>query len=158
MVTHRVRKLSLAIILLTTPLGRAQTHMAPEGSIPYRNATALETYLDVGEMLTGVSSFDSCDCCDSGEDAWRWRHWWHSSCGMVPHMPYDSPTRGTYYFRPYGVVDLFMQQEAVRHWGGDPRNPYSNQIFNRVYDELALEGVTAEEVPAFEVPPDAPAE
>jgi hypothetical protein len=52
---------------------------------------------------------------------------------MVPHLPYPPACHGWYYFRPYNVYHLPHLQEAVVSWGGDPRNPYSNELFQRIY-------------------------
>jgi hypothetical protein len=49
---------------------------------------------------------------------------------------YAPPVPGTYYFRPYSVIGLRDQQADVMLWGGDPRAPYANEVFQRVYSEL----------------------
>ena len=54
---------------------------------------------------------------------------------MPQHCPYYPPMHGYYYFRPYNHRHIPEQQEAVKSYGGDPRNPYSNDIFKRVYAE-----------------------
>jgi hypothetical protein len=33
------------------------------------------------------------------------------------------------------VAQLFQIQEAVIGWGGDPRNPYSDDVLQRVYEQ-----------------------
>ena len=67
--------------------------------------------------------------------------WRDCGCDMPQHYPYAPPSSGTYYFRPYSVTGLRLQQQAVRQWGGDPRNPYSNELFERVYRELEAEEI-----------------
>ena len=52
---------------------------------------------------------------------------------MDQHLRYCSPLQGNYYFRPYDPIHLFRQQAFVMQWGGDPRNPYSNQIFDAIH-------------------------
>jgi hypothetical protein len=61
--------------------------------------------------------------------------WWHSDCDMYPHYPYFPSLHGNYYFRPYGLEQLRRQQQFVASWGGDPRDPYANTVFRRVYQE-----------------------
>lgn len=53
-----------------------------------------------------------------------WWYWFHAFRGRQQHYPTPSPVPGSYYFRPYSLVQLRAQQEAVQAWGGDPRNPY----------------------------------
>jgi hypothetical protein len=54
---------------------------------------------------------------------------------MFPHYPYFPSMHGYYYFRPYHHSHVMLQQQRVAGWGGDPRNPYSNEIFQAVYAE-----------------------
>jgi hypothetical protein len=82
-----------------------------------------------------------------GKDPWCWCHWWCSPCDLSHHLPYYPPAHGYYYFRPYNLANLRAQQEVVVSWGGDPRNPYSNEIFQRVYAELEAEGISLETLP-----------
>ena len=58
---------------------------------------------------------------------------------MVQHMPFFGTTHGYYYFRPYHVMHVFSQQELATRWGGDPRNPYDNTMFHRIYDQMGVE-------------------
>jgi hypothetical protein len=55
---------------------------------------------------------------------------------MVQHFPYEPPAYASYYFRPYSVAGLNYQRRIVASWGEDPRTPYANAIFQRVYREL----------------------
>ncbi len=57
------------------------------------------------------------------------------TCTMHPRYPYFPPLHGYYYFRPYHFLHVIEHQFAVDDWGGDPRNPYANTIFQRVYAE-----------------------
>ena len=54
---------------------------------------------------------------------------------MHPHYAYFPSMHGYYYFRPYHHSHVRLQQQTVAGWGGDVRNPYSNEIFQRVYAE-----------------------
>jgi hypothetical protein len=58
---------------------------------------------------------------------------------LVQHMPFFGTTHGYYYFRPYHVMHVFSQQELVTRWGGDPRNPYDNTMFQRIYEQMGVE-------------------
>lgn len=57
-------------------------------------------------------------------------------CNMPPHFLYYPVDHGYYYFRPYNYRHIMEHQEAVMSWGGDPRNPYSNKMFEEIYEEL----------------------
>jgi hypothetical protein len=59
----------------------------------------------------------------------------HNIGNMPPHYPYDA-VRGYYYFHPYNHRHICEHQHAVTQWGGDPRNPYANEIFQSVYAEM----------------------
>jgi hypothetical protein len=71
----------------------------------------------------------------SGVHATAKAHWcWLRSTGDMPlHYPYFPHAHGYYYFRPYNVLHVLQQQEMVARWGQDPRNPYDNRFFERVY-------------------------
>lgn len=58
---------------------------------------------------------------------------------LVQHMPFYGTTHGYYYFRPYHVMHVFSQQELATRWGGDPRNPYDNTMFQRIYEQMGVE-------------------
>jgi hypothetical protein len=58
---------------------------------------------------------------------------------MYQHYPYPPALGGYYYFRPYHIATVPVQQRFVTRWGGDPRNPYSNYVFDRVYSEIEVE-------------------
>ena len=53
---------------------------------------------------------------------------------MTQHLAYPPACHGWYYFRPYNVRQLPEIQQMTMSWGGDPRNPYADDIFQRVYD------------------------
>ena len=61
---------------------------------------------------------------------------------MVQHMPHFGTTHGYYYFRPYHVMHVFSQQELATRWGGDPRNPYDNTMFQTVYQQMGVDAAT----------------
>ena len=65
--------------------------------------------------------------------------WLNSSFDMPPHYAYFPPMHGYYYFRPYSPQDWAKQRGAVEKWGGNPLNPYANQIFQAVYAEYKAE-------------------
>jgi hypothetical protein len=69
-------------------------------------------------------------CC--GKHRCRFR----STCDMLPHYAYISDWDFYYYFRPYNYIHIRPQQETVTRWGGDVRNPYANEMFEKVYEGL----------------------
>ena len=58
---------------------------------------------------------------------------------MHQHYPYWNKERGYYYFRPYHVAHVVMQQEKTTGWGQDARNPYDNRFLDNIYEEFAEE-------------------
>lgn len=56
-----------------------------------------------------------------------------STCNMPQHMQYYPAAHGYYYFRPYNYFHIYWQQAFVETYGGDPRDPYTNRIFQQVY-------------------------
>lgn len=58
---------------------------------------------------------------------------------MAQHTPFFGTTHGYYYFRPYHVMHVFSQQELATRWGGDPRNPYDNTMFQRIYEQMGVQ-------------------
>ena len=74
----------------------------------------------------------SCGKCDNDD---RHRCSCRSTCDMIPHIPYFPEYHGNYYFRPYSYHHVLMQKEIVKSWGGDPRHPYANDLFKKIYEE-----------------------
>lgn len=70
-----------------------------------------------------------------------------STCNMGQHQAYFPPMHGYYYFRPYHHSQVWNQQSVARMWGEDPANPYSNRLFQMVYEQYRAEDLT--EQPAF---------
>lgn len=65
-----------------------------------------------------------------------------STGDLVQHTPFFGTTHGYYYFRPYHVMHVFSQQELATRWGGDPRNPYDNMIFQKTYEMMGVDIAT----------------
>ena len=76
------------------------------------------------DALYGCRCACGCGCCDFR---------CCPCCQMFPHYAYYPPMHGYYYFRPYHHSHVPTQQLLVTQWGGDPRNPYSNQVFQAIY-------------------------
>lgn len=68
------------------------------------------------------------------KDPYSWKNWWFPPGNMVLHYPYFPAEHGYYYFEPYNVTRLAIQQAFVAHTGGDPRHPYDNRTFDDVYE------------------------
>lgn len=65
----------------------------------------------------------------------------HSPCNMAPPEPPCSDSHGYYYFRPYNYGHVAAHQEFAAEWGIDTRNPYSNEIFQGIYERAEAEPV-----------------
>jgi len=70
---------------------------------------------------------------------------------MPQHLAYIAEPKFYYYFRPYNWFHIPVQQDDVRAFGGDPRDPYDNRMFQNVYQNLHFEEPAPEDV----VPPEA---
>lgn len=73
--------------------------------------------------------------------------YFNSSFDMPPHYPYYPAMHGYYYFRPYHPAHLVQQRALVETWGGDPRNPYANRIFQTVYEDYRADKADNADVP-----------
>ncbi len=102
----------------------------------------------------GKGETDCQNCLDGNCRRHRcyWHEWWHSPNDLIQHMPYYPSGHGYYYFRPYNYQHIRYHQEAVTVWGGDPRNPYDNHVFDAVYAELESERPKAFDEELQEVP------
>lgn len=81
----------------------------------------------------------------AGEPPTSWKHWWHPRRDMVQPNAYHPEAHGRYYMHPYNYKQLAVQQEFIRRVGGDPQNPYSNEIFKSLEEELAEQERVQEE-------------
>jgi hypothetical protein len=86
-------------------------------------------------------------CCGCGRcTTGFWRKWHCGTCAMPPHYAYFPQMHGYYYFRPYHPSHVALHRDMARQWGGDPRNPYDNAIFQQVYrDHEAARNALPEE-------------
>lgn len=80
---------------------------------------------------------------------------YHNTCNMPQHHRYFPQSHGYYYFRPYNHHTIRLHQNAVTRYGGDPRNPYSNKIFDDIYAEFAKVDAAGEHLPSPPNPPEA---
>jgi hypothetical protein len=71
-----------------------------------------------------------------GIKGWGCLSYFKSFGDMPPHYPYYPEMHGYYYFRPYNYVHVPQQQEFVGSFGGDRRDPYSNELFKVIYAEF----------------------
>ncbi len=69
-----------------------------------------------------------------------------STCTMGQHSAYFPPMHGYYYFHPYHHSHVRTHQMFAQLWGEDPANPYSNRLFQMVYEQYRDE-VAAEQPP-----------
>ncbi|MCL4207223.1 MAG: hypothetical protein KJ000_32480 [Pirellulaceae bacterium] len=59
-----------------------------------------------------------------------------NTCNMPQHLMYHPTQHGYYYFIPYNHRTVLQQKLAVARYGGDPRNPYDNSMFQNIYEGL----------------------
>jgi hypothetical protein len=71
-----------------------------------------------------------------GLKGWGGLSYFVSLGDMPQHYPYFPEMHGYYYFRPYNYVHVPQQQEFVGSYGGDRRDPYSNELFKVIYAEF----------------------
>lgn len=71
-----------------------------------------------------------------------------STCTMGQRHAYFPPMHGYYYFHPYHHSHVREHQTFAQLWGEDPANPYSNRLFQTVYQHYRDE--TAREQPVVE--------
>jgi hypothetical protein len=88
--------------------------------------------------FSGPSGMGHCNgnTCSSGDGISGLPCCFDSTCNLFPHVPYYVEPKTYYYFRPYNHNHIFVQQNQVMRWGGDPRHPYANEIFQQVYRDL----------------------
>jgi hypothetical protein len=69
--------------------------------------------------------------------------------GMSEHYAYYPAMHGYYYFHPYHYMHVVYEQGFATQIGMDPRNPYANDLFKRVYAEYKLsQDRPMEQIPA----------
>jgi hypothetical protein len=85
----------------------------------------------------------------SGPLAWRGCVY----CNEIQHYDYYPAMHGYYYFAPYNAIQVPFQQAFVARFGGDPRAPYADGVFQRVYAAYwAAHPVPASRLPATTQP------
>ena len=84
------------------------------------------------QTCTGGGSCHRCNAatCSNARSCWR------SSCDMFQHHAYYPIDHGYYYFRPYNYMNVLCHVNLATTLGEDPRHPYANRLFERVYGEL----------------------
>lgn len=110
----------------------------PEGGACGRNyqwecpcAVVGMAFCPLGPCRESICPTPGGECGRAQYDAWSIKHWLHSSCDMPQHLPYKLPEDGYYYFRPYHYTHVAIHQDFVSTWGGDRRNPYAFEVFDR---------------------------
>ncbi len=128
----------------TASLRLASTHAAESratngGPVEHGNAVAHES--DV--VYEGGSHDCACDeCIPVGHHHHSvWGIWGlpdpcHAPGGWTQHIPYVAHPKNYYYFRPYNYFHIADHQNEVANYGGNPKHPYSNRVFQRAYDRV----------------------
>ncbi len=109
---------------------------------PLPGSSTTTTPSTTGQSNYGVpgqssASGGECNQCNDGScDDCKGHRRRQARCNMLPHYAYISDWDFYYYFRPYNYIHVRPQQEIVTRWGGDVRNPYANEMFEKVYEGL----------------------
>jgi hypothetical protein len=78
-------------------------------------------------------------------------------CEEIQHYGYYPAMHGNYYFIPYNAIKVPFQQAFVARFGGDPRVPYANGVFQTVYAAYrAAHPAPASDLPATTRPEEVP--
>lgn len=114
-------------------------------------------YLERDVMEPAGERLSTCsECCEDEFPGLFWCR--HSTCDMLERVWYFPESHGYYYFRPYNHNHIGQHQNLATQWGIDPRNPYSNEIFQGIYQTVESRNYY-EQVPqpGYEIPsPQAP--
>ena len=114
----------------------------PENGVPVEIHEGVETCERVG----------SCGCGVSGGHGF-WCRWFHGTCDMPQHHAYFPPMHGYYYFRPYHPGHVSRQQQFMTQFGGDPRHPYANRLFKKIYAEYEADRQAKMSSRTYRLPP-----
>jgi hypothetical protein len=96
-------------------------------------------------------------CCV--HDPHSWANWWIPPGNMLPHYAYFPAEHGYFYFEPYNVTRVQLQQSFVASYGGDIRHPYEDSVFDRaykVYKQRHPEDVDEDEIIDSDLPDTTP--
>jgi hypothetical protein len=115
----------------------AQYVEAMPTTIESEQSDAIQQITEYGDGCCETECYASCGCgsccgvgCHRGEKC---------CCRMPQHYPYYPAMHGYYYFRPYHHSHIEQHAQRVAGYGDDPRNPYANEIFARVYENYEAE-------------------
>ena len=59
----------------------------------------------------------------------------------IPPLSNPPQPNEYYYFRPYNYIHVVNHQADAALWGGGAYHPYSNEIFERIYQEFDAESI-----------------
>ena len=92
--------------------------------------------------VSGEVGYQDCGCSDCAPRGHHHCSVWgvvglgcpcHSPGDMTQHVPYLAHPKNYYYFRPYQYFHIADHQREVANYGGNPKHPYANRLFERVY-------------------------
>lgn len=63
----------------------------------------------------------------------------HPPKTMMPPLLSMDATSTYYYFRPYNWRQVLENQADAARWGASPGNPYSNQVFQEIYNSIEFD-------------------
>jgi hypothetical protein len=68
-------------------------------------------------------------------DPHSWKNFWCEPGNMLPHYHYFAAEHGYFYFEPYNVTRVAIQQSFAASFGGNPRHPYAQDVFDKVEEK-----------------------
>lgn len=111
----------------------------------YEETTIVGT--GVGCESAGCACGDGCSGgCDDGCGQLMRYDLRHPPTNMVPHLPYDAQPKTYYYFRPYNWMHIHQHQGEAAIWNAPAGNPYSNKIFQDVYESIEIEEIAGDSI------------
>jgi hypothetical protein len=127
----------------------------PAPGIDGSMATSAVSVSDSATIVTDGGypvEYCECDTCKhKDKDCDKCKVNMNTTGDMIPHYPYLPKYHGYYYYRPYNYIMVLEHQYEALSLGGDPRAPYANKLFERIYaefDAAAYEtGTTQKQLP-----------
>ncbi|MDA0834264.1 MAG: hypothetical protein O3A29_13375 [Planctomycetota bacterium] len=151
MKASRILYMSFCIVPLVVSFAQAEdgavAPVAPGATdaVAVNDSAATETPEVAADGKVEGTDTDCVDCCCGLARLWgRWRCrdgcgriCWTTTGDMHQHYPYFPRYHGYYYYRPYNYIHVLEHQYQALSLGGDPRAPYQNRQFERVYERHA---------------------
>lgn len=158
MKTSRILYLSFCIVPLAVSLADANDDVAAP--------VAGDAVVVNDHAATAVPDAAAEICCDDDSDRCCFRRLWgrrccRDGCGRIcwtttgdmhPHYAYYPRFHGYYYYQPYNYIHVLEHQYQALSLGGDPRAPYHNRQFERVYERHAAARYEESDASTYYIP------